>query len=266
MKIKKVSLVISLVLLFSLALSACSNSAKNITVSGSTSMESLVKALGEAYLEKTGNTVDVQPGGSGAGIDNVKKGVSQIGNVSRNLKDTEKSEGYNEYTVAIDGIAVIVNPENGITNLTKDQIVKIFTGEITNFKDLGGEDAEIVVVGREQGSGTRDGFESVLDIAEKAKYKSELNETGEVKNLVATTKNAIGYISLGYVDDTVKALSVDGITPSESTVQDQSYSIQRPFIMITAKEENADAKEFINYILSDEGQEIVSKKGYVAVK
>ncbi|HAN44061.1 MAG TPA: phosphate ABC transporter substrate-binding protein, partial [Ruminococcaceae bacterium] len=199
-----------------------------IKASGSTSVEKLAKAFGEAFSAKNKNvTVEVQGGGSGAAVTDVKNGVSEIGSLSRALKDTEKAEGFKEYQIAIDGIAVIVNPKNTVKDLTTEQIAKIFTGEITNWKDVGGPDAAIVPIGREAGSGTRDGFEEIVKVKDKCKYTSELNETGQVKAQVAATEGAVGYISLGYVDNSIKAVSVGGVAPTTATVKDGTYKIQR---------------------------------------
>lgn len=238
-----------------------------VKTSGSTSMESVVKALAEAFQEvEPGVAVDVQLGGSSAGVTNVIDGISDLGNASRALKDEEKAEGLTENIIAYDGIAVVVNPANGVENLTKEQLVKIYTGEITNWKDVGGADRQIVVVGREAGSGTRDGFEEALDIKEKTKHASEQNETGLVKNLVSTNESAIGYISLGYADSSVKTLKIENVAPTEETVKDKSYPIQRPFVMVSKGTLNAQTKAFLDFILSDEGQKIVVQKGFVSVK
>ncbi|MDF2820549.1 MAG: phosphate transporter substrate-binding protein [Clostridiales bacterium] len=236
-----------------------------INLSGSTSMEKIAKALAEGFMLKNENvTVDVQLGGSSAGVVNVKDGVSDIGNVSRAIKDSEKQEGLNEYKVAIDGIAVIVNKNNKVVELSKDQIASIFKGEITNWSDVGGDDAEIVVVGREAGSGTRDGFEEIVGVKDEAQYKSELNETGQVKNLVATTPGAIGYVSLDYVDDSIITVKVDGAEATAENIKSGAYPLQRPFMMITMAE-TEQAKAFIEYILSAEGQEIIVLKGCISV-
>ncbi|WP_040195774.1 phosphate ABC transporter substrate-binding protein [Candidatus Soleaferrea massiliensis] len=238
-----------------------------IKLSGSTSMEKLAKALGEDFTAKNGGvTVDVQLGGSSAAITNVGDGVSDIGNLSRDLKEKEKAMGFNEYKVALDGIGVIVNPNNKVEDLTLDQIAKVFTGEITNWSEVGGDDAEIVVVGREAGSGTRDGFESIVGVGEKCKYRQELNETGQVQNAVASTPGAIGYVSTDYINETVKALKVEGVSPSGDTIKDGSYKLQRNFIMITKGEEKAQVKAFLDYILSDEGQAVVEQVGCFSVK
>ncbi|MBC8570663.1 phosphate ABC transporter substrate-binding protein [Zongyangia hominis] len=236
-----------------------------LKLSGSTSMEKVAKAWGEAFTAKNPDvTVDVQLGGSGAAVTNVNDGVSDIGNLSRALKDEEKN-GLTENTVALDGIAVAVNPNNGVEDLTIDQLKDIFLGNITNWSELGGKDASIVVVGREAGSGTRDGFEEIVGVKDAAKYQSELNETGQVKNLVATNENAIGYVSLDYVDDSIKALKVGGVAPSEATVKDGSYTLQRPFLMVTKGEGSALAQAFLTFALSDEGQEVAKSIGCIPV-
>ena len=236
-----------------------------ITMSGSTSMEELVNALGEAFSkENTGVKVEVQGGGSGVGVTNAKDGISDIGNASRALKDSEKSLGLTETVICYDGIAIVVNPTNTVADLTKEQIAKIFTGEIKNWKEVGGPDATILVVGREAGSGTRDGFEEIVGVKEKCKYSVEVNETGIVKTKVGSEKYAIGYMSLGKVDSSVKALKVGGITPSEKTVLDKTYIIQRPFTCLTKTGSETElVKAFYTYILSDAGQAVVTKSGFV---
>lgn len=236
-----------------------------IQMSGSTSMEELAKAFAEDYATRGGNvTIDVQLGGSSVGIKNVQDGVSQIGNVSRELKDSET--GLKAYTVAIDSISVIVNKNNAVSDLTKDQIEKIFTGEITNWKEVGGKDAAIAVVGREAGSGTRDAFEELFDIKDKAKYSQELTETGIVATTVANTEGAIGYISYAYLNDTVKGLKVDGVECTTETVKNGSYPVQRPFLMVTRENESSQAvKDFLDYVLSADGQAIVSQLKLITV-
>lgn len=239
-----------------------------ITMSGSTSMEDLVNALGSEF-SKVNNAVrvEVQGGGSSVGVTNAKDGITDIGNSSRALKDSEKVFGLTETAIALDGIAIVVNPVNKITDLSKDQIAKIFTGQITNWKEVGGSDSTIVVVGREAGSGTRDGFESIVGVAEKCKYTVEVNETGVVKTKVASEKGAIGYMSLGKLDDSVKALKIGGVAPTEATVLDKTYIIQRPFVILTKTgSETALTKAFISFILSAQGQAVVAKDGYVKVK
>ena len=224
-------------------------------------------ALGEAFTAINPKVaVEVQGGGSSTGVKNAKDGVSQIGNSSRALKTEEKSYGLTEYVIAIDGIAVVTNPANKVTNLTKAQLVSIFTGETTNWQAVGGADAPIVVILREAGSGTRDGFEELLAIKDKCKGTQEVNETGIVKSTVAGNANAIGYMSLGKVDATIKAVAVEGVVPTTATVTDKTYVLQRPFVCLTKGTETDQVKAFISYIFSKEGQTMVVKKGYIAVK
>lgn len=265
---KKRLLAIGLAALCLMGFAGCgsnSTSSGSITMAGSTSMESLAKAWGEDYA-KNGVTVSVQGGGSSAGITSLTDGSAQVGMLSRDVKDEEKSDDIEITQVAIDGIAVVVNPENGVDDLSAKQIADIYTGKITNWKDVGGNDAEIVVVGREAGSGTRDGFESIIGVEEKCKYQAELNETGQVKSTVASTQGAIGYMSLGYVDDQVKALKVDGVEATEATVSDGSYKVQRPFIVVTKTDASEEVKAYVEYMLSEEGQAIVESSHFVRVK
>ena len=237
-----------------------------VKLSGSTSMEKLAKALGEDFTAKNPDvTVDVQLGGSSAAITNVNDGVSDIGNMSRDLKDDEKSMGFTEYKVALDGIGVIVNPSNTVEDLSLEQLAQIFTGEITNWSEVGGEDAQIVVVGREAGSGTRDGFESIVGVEDACKYQQELNETGQVQNAVASTAGAIGYVSTDYINEGVKAVNVEGVAPSAETIKDGSYKLQRNFIMITKGDEKPEVKAFLDYVLSDEGQAVVEQVGCFSI-
>lgn len=236
-----------------------------ITMSGSTSMEELVNLLGEGFTDLYPNvSVEVQGGGSSVGITNAKDGVTDIGNASRALKDTETAYGLTEYVIAKDGIAVIVNANSKVPALRLEQVAAIFKGEITNWKFLGGDDAEIVVVGREAGSGTRDAFEEIVGISDEAVYTVEASETGIVKEKVKSEPYGIGYISLGSLDDTVNAIQVDHITPTEDTVKDGTYPIQRPFLCLTTGSESELVKAFLDYIFAD-GQKVVSKHGFVSV-
>lgn len=267
---KKIVLLLTAMLLCTFTFASCASegaAAGEVSMSGSTSMEKLVKALSEEYMAQNPDvTIDVQLGGSSAGFNNVVDGVSDIGNLSRALKEDEKEAGLTEYIVAYDGIAIVVNPANTVSALTIDQLKDIYTGKITNWKEVGGADMEIVVVGREAGSGTRDGFEEIVGVQDQCKLKAELNETGQVVATVASTKGAIGYISLGSLSETVKALSIDGVSVNVDTVKDGSYKIQRPFLMVVSKDNTNEAcKAFIDYILSDEGQTIVESQGYVPV-
>ena len=238
----------------------------SVATDGSTSMEKVIGALGEAYEQKTGVTVTYNPTGSGSGIKAVGEGRCDIGLSSRALKDEEKASGLTQTILAYDGIAIIVNPANPINDLSLAQIAKVYTGEITNWKELGGDDAEIVLIGREAGSGTRDGFESITGTTDACQYRQELTSTGDVITTVAQNPNAIGYASLASVKDAVKALAVEGVTPSEETVKDGSYLVQRPFVLVTKEgvELSAAAQDFFNYITSTEANEIIAGAGVVS--
>lgn len=250
-------------------LAGCGSTDQTATVStdGSTSMEKVIGTLGEAFQnQNSGITFTYNPTGSGSGIKAVQEGRCDIGLASRALKEEEKAEGLKETVLAYDGIAVIVNPENPIADLSLETIAEIYTGKITNWKDLGGADAEIVLIGREAGSGTRDGFESITGTEEACKYRQELTSTGDVITTVAGNPNAIGYASLASVKDNVKALSVSGVMPSEETVKDGSYVVQRPFMMVTkADAELSDAaQKFFDFALSQDAVELISGAGAVA--
>ena len=239
-----------------------------VSTDGSTSMEKVIMSLGEAFqADNKGITVGYNPIGSGSGITAVSEGRCDIGLASRALKDDEKASGLKETVLALDGIAIIVNPENKVSDLSIEQIAKIYTGEITNWKDVGGDDAEIVLIGREAGSGTRDGFESITDTKDACKYRQELTSTGDVITTVAGNPNAIGYASLASVKDTVKALSVGGVAPTEATVSDGSYAVQRPFVLVTkdGTELSAAAQKFFDYATSAAAADVISAAGAVPV-
>ena len=251
--------------------SAASKTALSGTVAtdGSTSMEKVIGALGEAFTsENSSVNFTYNPTGSGTGITAIREGRCDIGLSSRSLKDEEKAKGLEETVLALDGIAMIVNPANEISDLTVDQIAKIYTGEITNWKDVGGKDAEIVVIGREAGSGTRDGFESITKTAEKCQYRQELTSTGDVITTVSQNPDAIGYASLASVKNTVKALNVDGVTPTEETVKNGSYKIQRPFVLVTKSGVTLSdaAQAFFDYATSAKASEIIAAAGATPVK
>ena len=239
----------------------------SVATDGSTSMKSVIGALGEAFQNaNSGVTFTYNPTGSGSGIQAVSEGRCDIGLASRGLKDDEKSSGLTETVLAYDGIAVVVSPENPVSDLTLAQIADIYTGKITNWKDVGGNDAEIVLIGREAGSGTRDGFESITGTEEACQYRQELTSTGDVIATVSQNPNAIGYASLSAVKDTVKALSVGGVAPSEDTVKDGSYVIQRPFVLVTKDGValNPAAQTFFDYATSAEAAPIIAQAGAVA--
>lgn len=239
----------------------------SVSTDGSTSMEKVIGALGESFMANNqGTTFTYNPTGSGSGIKAVLEGRCDIGLSSRSLKDDEKAEGLKETVLAYDGIAIIVNPENPVNNLDLETIAKLYTGEITNWKDAGGSDAEVVLIGREAGSGTRDGFESITGTADKCRYRQELTSTGDVITTVSQNPNAIGYASLASLKDSVKALTVGGVAPTEDTVKDGSYVVQRPFVLVT-KEGTAlseTAQKFFDYATSADAAGIIAKAGAVA--
>ena len=255
-----------LALVMALSLAACGGKEeRKVSTDGSTSMQKVINALGEAYMEETGASFTYNATGSGTGIKAVKDGTCDIGLSSRYLKDSEKADGLKETILAIDGIAVIVNPESTVADLTLDQISAIFKGEISNWNEVGGKDGEIVCIGREESSGTRDGFESITDTEDACKYRQELTSNGAVLTAVAENANAIGYISLSSVKETVKAISVDGVAPSEATIKDGTYPVQRPFVLVTKEgvELSKTAQEFFDFVTSDKANEIISAAGVV---
>ena len=239
-----------------------------VSTDGSTSMEKVIGALGESFMEaNSGTTFTYNPTGSGSGIQAVSEGRCDIGLSSRALKDDEKASGLKETTLALDGIAIIVNPQNPVKDLSLEQIAKIYTGEITNWKNVGGEDAEIVLIGREAGSGTRDGFESITETKDACQYRQELTSTGDVITTVSQNPNAIGYASLASIKDSVKALTVNGVAPTEATVKDGTYLVQRPFVLVT-KEGVAlseTAQKFFDFATSADAASIISAAGAVPV-
>ena len=262
---KKIISLIAVVLIMVCALTACGGNKEAVATDGSTSMNKVIGALGEVFQEDSGITVTYNATGSGAGIQAVQEGRCDIGLASRNLKDAEKANGLEETILAYDGIAIIVNPANPVKDLDVETIAKIYTGEIKNWKEVGGNDAEIVLIGREAGSGTRDGFESITDTEDKCAYRQELTSTGDVITTVASNPNAIGYASLASVKDTVKALTVNGVAPSEATIKDGSYVIQRPFVLVTKTDVtlSESAQEFFDFITSEAAHEIITSAGVV---
>ena len=238
-----------------------------VSTDGSTSMEKVINSLGESFMAMNKDVkFTYNPTGSGSGIQAVSEGRCDIGLSSRALKDDEKASGLVETVVALDGIAIVVNPENPVSDLDIDTIAKIYTGEITNWKDVGGNDAEIVLIGREAGSGTRDGFESITDTKNACQYRQELTSTGDVINTVSQNPDAIGYASLSAVGDSVKALTVGGVEATEATVKDGSYVVQRPFVLVTKEGTKLSpaAQAFFDYALSADAASIIAAAGAVA--
>lgn len=238
-----------------------------LSMNGSTSMEKVIKAVNGAFMEKNkGVTVNLNLTGSGTGIQEASEGKCDIGNSSRKLKDDE-AEKLDATVIGLDGIALVVNPTNKLEDITIEDLAKVYSGEITNWKELGGDDKAIVVIGREDGSGTRDGFESIVMGDKQPQYAQELESTGSVINAVATTDGAIGYASLANVDETVKALKIGGVEATEENVKSGAYEVQRPFICATLKDsDNKLVKAYLDFILSEEGQALVLAQGAVPVK
>ena len=242
----------------------------SISMVGSTSMEKLANALSEAFMEEYPDvTVTAEFVGSGAGIEAVTNGTADIGNSSRSLKDEEKAAGVVENVVAIDGIAVCVDPANEVADLTKEQLTNIYNGTITNWKEVGGADEPIIVIGREAGSGTRGAFEELVDLQDACKYANELDSTGAVIAKVASTPGAIGYASLDALDDSVKALSLEGVEATAENIKAGNYFLSRPFVMATKgeiSEQNDLVQAWFDFVLGDEGQQVASEVGLITVK
>ena len=261
---KYLSLMLTVVLALSV-LAGCGSTSGSVTTDGSTSMEKVIGALGEAFRNDTGISFTYNPTGSGSGIKAVQEGRCDIGLSSRDLKDEEKAAGLTATVLAYDGIAIIVHPENPVSDLSLETIAKIYTGEITNWKDVGGSDAEIVLIGREAGSGTRDGFESITDTEDACQYRQELTSTGDVITTVSQNPAAIGYASVANVKDSVKAVTVDGIAATEDTIKDGSYVVQRPFVLVTKSDSalSEAAQKFFDYITSADANELIVGAGVV---
>ncbi len=264
---KKIVSVMTALILAAGVMAGCGTAdiAESVGTDGSTSMNKVIGSLGEAYEAETGITVTYNATGSGAGIQAVLEDRCDIGLSSRELKEEEKAEGLVGTILAYDGIAIIVHPENPVSDLNVETIEKIYTGEIANWKDVGGNDAEIVLIGREAGSGTRDGFEAITGTEDKCAYRQELTSTGDVITTVGSNPGAIGYASLASIKDTVKALTVDGIAANEETIKDGSYEVQRPFVLVTKKDKGltASAQDFFDYITSADAEKFISSAGVV---
>ena len=264
---KKITLILVSAALMLLMLAGCGSSdERSVTTDGSTSMKTVIGILGEVFEENNEDvTFTYNPTGSGTGIQAVLEGRCDIGLASRELKDSELESGLTAAVLAYDGIAVIVNPKNPVSDLTVEQIAAVYTGGITNWSDLGGADGEIVLIGREANSGTRDGFESITGTEDVCRYRQELTSTGDVITAVASNPNAIGYASLASVKDSVKAISVDGVAPSEEAVKDGSYAVQRPFVLVIKNDaELSDiAQTFFDFATSAEAGEYILRAGVV---
>ena len=246
---------------------ASSDLSGSISLAGSTSMEKLCEALSESFMEKYPNiSVTVEYTGSGAGLESLAAGSVDIGNASRHLKEEETSAGAVENVVAIDGIAVITDKDNEVTDVSAEDLAKIYQGEITNWSELGGQDEAIVVIGREAGSGTRDAFEELLDVADACQYAQELDSTGGVLAKVAATPGAIGYVSLDVVDDTIQTVSLDGVAPTEENILAGDYLLSRPFVMATngeISEQNELVQTWFDYVNSEDGKNVISSVGLI---
>ena len=264
---KFLAVTLGLVMVMSVLAGCGKKETASVSTDGSTSMEKVISTLGEAFTENNkGVNFTYNPTGSGSGITAVKEGRCDIGLSSRALKEDEKSGGLEETVLAYDGIAIIVHPDNPVADLSVEEIAKMYTGEITNWSEVGGDDQEIVLIGREAGSGTRDGFESITGTKNSCEYRQELTSTGDVITTVSTNPNAIGYASLSAIKDTVKALTVDGVAPSEDTVKDGSYRVQRPFVLVTMKgrELSKTAQDFFDYVTSDKVNDLIASAGVVS--
>lgn len=246
---------------------ASSDLSGSISLAGSTSMEKLCEALSESFMEKYPNiSVTVEYTGSGAGLESLAAGSVDIGNASRHLKEEETSAGAVENVVAIDGIAVITDKDNEVTDVSAEDLAKIYKGEITNWSELGGQDEAIVVIGREAGSGTRDAFEELLDVADACQYAQELDSTGGVLAKVTATPGAIGYVSLDVVDDTIQTVSLDGVAPTEENILAGDYLLSRPFVMATngeISEQNELVQTWFDYVNSEDGKNVISSVGLI---
>ena len=240
----------------------------SITIAGSTSVQPLSEELAKAFMEKnTGVTVNVQGGGSSAGVKAANEGAAQIGASSRDLKESEKGLGLTEHKIALDGIAVVVNPKNQVTELTLDQVKKIFSGEISNWKEVGGKDSTINVITREEGSGTRGAFEEIV-LGDAKMYSKAITQpsTGSIKTTVAGDENGIGYISLGSLGEDVKGVKIDGVEPTIDNVKNNSFKISRPFLYLTKGQMNEATKAYVDFVMSEEGQKIVTESHFITVK
>lgn len=267
MKMKKMMRWMTLMLMFCLVVSGCGSS-HGVATDGSTSMSKVIGILGEAFEADNGIAVTFNATGSGAGIQAVQEGRCDIGLSSRELKADEKASGLVGTVLAYDGIAVVVNPSNPIQNLDIETIAKIYRGQITNWKEVGGSDGEIVLIGREAGSGTRDGFESIIGAKNKCDYRQELTSTGDVITTVAGSPNAIGYASIASIKESVKAIQVNGVAATEDAVLDGTYAMRRPFLLVTKQDVKLsdNAQKFFDYITSEQAVQYIYQAGVVPAR
>ena len=267
-KKKIISLLCGVVMVSGLVVGCGSGSSEEqgkITISGSTSVGPTMEVLAEAYEKNNDIKIEIQQVGSSAGIKNTMEGTSDLGMASRDLKD-EEAQSVEGTQMAIDGIAVVTNTANKVEDLTMDQVRDIFTGKITNWKEVGGEDSEIVVISREEGSGTRDGFQEILGFESEELIKTaQISDgSGNIKSTVAGNKNAISYISFGYLDDTLNDVKIDGVEANDDNVVAGKYPISRPFLILNKKDGLSEAAQaFVDFILSEEGQNIVAEEGFI---
>ena len=276
--IKKITIGI-LVLSIVVVISACSQSDEDktgtngntytLSISGSTSVGPLAEKLADKYVEIKDIKIEVNQIGSSAGITNATSGVSEIGMSSRDLKEEEKANGLKETIIAYDGIVVVTHPSNKVKDLTMEQVKQIFTGEVTNWKELGGDDMEIVVVSREDGSGSRDAFQEIVDYSSGELVRSAIvaSGNGNIKTTVATNKHAVGFISFEYIDESISTVDINGVEATAENVLQQTYSLSRPFLFVYKEEHlSTEGQQFIDYILSPKGQNIVSEAGVIPLK
>jgi phosphate transport system substrate-binding protein len=271
---------VGLLVLFIMAvLSACSNSnndtdakdasSSRISISGSTSVGPLAEKIADKYMNKHDVKIEINQIGSSAGITNATTGVSEIGMSSRDLKEEEKANGLVETIIAYDGIVVVTHPSNKVKNLTMDQVKQIFTGEVTNWKELGGDDLEIVVVSREDGSGSRDAFQEIVGYTSGELVRTSIiaSGNGNIKTTVATNKHAVGFISFEYIDSSISTININGVEATAENVLQEKYSLSRPFLFVHKEDTLTDAgQQFIDYILSPDGQAIVAETGAIPIK
>ena len=264
---KKIFSIATMAIILASVLTGCGEKeGGTVATDGSTSMEKVIGALGEAFEgENSGVTFTYNPTGSGAGITAVVEGRCDIGLSSRALKDEEIQKGLTGSILAYDGIAVVVNPQNPVSDLSVEDIAKIYTGEISNWSEIGGSDGEIVLIGREANSGTRDGFETITKTEDVCKYRQELTSTGDVITTVANNPNAIGYASVASVKETVKVISVSGVVPTDETIKNGTYQIQRPFLLVTKTDNGLGetSQKFFDFCFSDEAKSIIESSGVV---